>query len=356
MMKDCKVVPVWDLDHNNPEQKTEWLALRLDGLGGSDAGAVLGVNKYQSPYSLWSEKTRRSESTEAGSAAKWGKRLEDVVLAAYAEDHNKAVVKWDVILWSNDPDKYFMFASIDGLEVEPSEEFPVGTVTVWRELYPPPGVIGIVESKTSGMDSPGTAYLWDGGAIPMSYEAQTYHYGIVTGIHRIVFAALLPPNGLQVREVEWSEKLAEDLVVIESEFWNNYVLMDFPPPIDGSKATKEAQESRWPASKPEKRVEGGAALAALWPQYVELSRMEKEIEKSKGEVRAKVLEIVGDAEVATVDGVPVLTYKSSADGVAFDKDAFQKAHPDLYAQFLKKTFGSRRLLGKTTPPKARAKK
>ena len=35
----------------------EWLKLRSQYIGGSDAAAVVGLNAYASPYSLWAEKT-----------------------------------------------------------------------------------------------------------------------------------------------------------------------------------------------------------------------------------------------------------------------------------------------------------
>ena len=38
--------------------KEEWLALRKKlGVGGSEAGAVIGMNPYKSAYTLWAEKT-----------------------------------------------------------------------------------------------------------------------------------------------------------------------------------------------------------------------------------------------------------------------------------------------------------
>ena len=37
--------------------REEWLKERKKSLGGSDMGAVLGLNKYRSPYTVWAEKT-----------------------------------------------------------------------------------------------------------------------------------------------------------------------------------------------------------------------------------------------------------------------------------------------------------
>lgn len=39
--------------------REEWLKERKKSLGGSDMGAVLGLNKYRSPYTVWAEKTGR---------------------------------------------------------------------------------------------------------------------------------------------------------------------------------------------------------------------------------------------------------------------------------------------------------
>ena len=35
----------------------EWLSIRHKYIGGSDAGAVIGMNPYKSRYTLWAEKT-----------------------------------------------------------------------------------------------------------------------------------------------------------------------------------------------------------------------------------------------------------------------------------------------------------
>ena len=34
----------------------EWLEQRRQGIGGSDAGAVIGVNKWRSPYTVYCDK------------------------------------------------------------------------------------------------------------------------------------------------------------------------------------------------------------------------------------------------------------------------------------------------------------
>ena len=103
-----------------------------------------------------------------------------------------------------------MFANLDFLIVEPSEQFPAGVVTKWEKTEVPEGSITILDVKTAGIASPGNPGAWSDNSIPQSYMLQAYHYGIVTGITSgITFAALIGGQGLQVRELEWDEELAE---------------------------------------------------------------------------------------------------------------------------------------------------
>lgn len=52
-----------------PETREAWLKQRNKGIGGSDAGIILGVNKYKSPYTLWAEKSSLLESEDVQSEA-----------------------------------------------------------------------------------------------------------------------------------------------------------------------------------------------------------------------------------------------------------------------------------------------
>nr|WP_306584148.1 YqaJ viral recombinase family protein [Exiguobacterium sp. SL14] len=45
-------------------ERSEWLALRNKGIGGSDAAVVAGLNKYKSPFTLFLEKTGQVVSDE----------------------------------------------------------------------------------------------------------------------------------------------------------------------------------------------------------------------------------------------------------------------------------------------------
>jgi putative phage-type endonuclease len=61
----------------NALTREQWLALRRQSIGASDAPVIAGLSKYKTRFGLWLEKTGQSEPEEAGEEARWGLRLED---------------------------------------------------------------------------------------------------------------------------------------------------------------------------------------------------------------------------------------------------------------------------------------
>lgn len=65
--------------------REEWLAVRQQGIGSSDAAAAVGLNPYQSQLELWMIKTGRSagtwreEDTAGHAPMHWGTQLEPLV-------------------------------------------------------------------------------------------------------------------------------------------------------------------------------------------------------------------------------------------------------------------------------------
>lgn len=336
-MNPCKVQPVWDLSHD------EWQDNRRAqrGLGGSDAGSILGVNKYKPPYALWAQLTGLDNNDFDGNeATEWGQILERPVAEKYAKDYGVAIVAWPVILQSEAHP--FMFANIDFLEVEPSDDFPAGQITDWHKPEPPPGVLGIVEVKTTGIATHGNAAAWAGDSIPPSYSSQCYHYGIVTGWHRVTLVCLVGGEGLVIRSLKWDDGIADHIVLSESQFWD-LVEMNIPPELDGSETTEAVLARLYPRQIAGKTFEGDADFLALCDEHEQLKQAEKDAITDRKKVRAKIVEAIKDAEVALVDGVPVYSYKAGKDVESIDSDALRKLYPAIATEVTKTRPGARTL-------------
>lgn len=349
------IVSVWD------KTEEQWLAEREKGIGGSDAGTIVGVNKYNSPLQLWSEKTHTTERSFTGNeATKWGHILEPVIAETYAADTGKAIVEWPVLIWSEDEDAKFMYANLDYVEVDPSEQFPAGKVTVWQELTPPPGIMDIVECKTTGVATMGNVKAWLKGNIPESYMVQGYHYLMVLrsigiNVDHVTFLCFAPGQdppiivrGMGKRpddHVLWDEDTSNDIKTAEEQFWD-LVTFNIEPEIDGSDATEELLAARFPRHVDGKNFEATAEFAKLIEAFKAAKLVTAQAEKDQKQLRSKIVSILGDAESATYEGELLLTYRAGQDRKTFQTDAFKEAMPELYAQFLKESPGSRTLLPK----------
>ena len=159
-----------------PETREEWLENRMKGIGGSDAGAILGFNPYKSPYYLWCEKTGRIGSQPDSEAMRQGRDLEDYVARRWMEATGKKVHKSGFSYQSKEHP--YMLANVDRLVV---------------------GENAGLECKTA---SALTRTKYDKGDIPASYYAQCMHYMAVTGMDRWYIAIVVLGKGFYTFEVE----------------------------------------------------------------------------------------------------------------------------------------------------------
>lgn len=65
-------------------------------IGSSEISSVLGINPYQTPLQLWAIKTKRVEAPDLSDneSVEWGKRLERVVSAKFAEKNNVKLIAY----------------------------------------------------------------------------------------------------------------------------------------------------------------------------------------------------------------------------------------------------------------------
>lgn len=333
----CDIVPVWDMSND------DWLQARQSGIGGSEIGAIAGLSKYESVYSIWARKVHDISSFSGNAATDLGHLLELPVAQAYAKDHNAAIVEWKVIFRSKQHS--FLSANVDFFIVEPSDQFPAGVVTDWQHLEEPANIHSILECKTGALASPGSPHEWfkDGGSVPDGYACQGLWYLAATGLDTVEFACLLGGYGMQYRTMHRDDSTIGHLLQIGESFWETYVLPGTPPPLDGSDATESAIKSMYPRSEPGKSVEGGETLGKLWDQFQAAKIKAKEAEAEQKAFRAQILEIIGDAEVALVNGEAVATWKTGKDTDFFATEIFKGDYPDLYQQYTRSRPGFRTL-------------
>jgi putative phage-type endonuclease len=257
--------------------RLEWLELRRQGLGGSDAAAALGLSPFATPVSLFLDKTdpQPDEDTEW---FEWGRRMEGPIAQAFSEKTGIAITYQPVMLRSL---KYpFMLANPD--------RFVDG---------------GILECKNVGAHN---AHEWDDGP-PLHYRLQGLHYLVVTGLDVVYFAALIGGRRLVIYEVTRDEELIADLVSREEAFWT-LVTMNRMPEIDGSETTKQALSAHYDATDQEIEVDGEflEMVNAYHVAHLEAKIVNERLETIANRIRAAM----GDATVATFEGQVTATWKN----------------------------------------------
>lgn len=289
----------------------QWLRLRKRGIGGSDAGVVIGVNPYRSILELYHDKTSEelieNEETEA---TYWGHIMEPIVREEFAKRSGLEVQLVPYLLQHEECT--FMLANLDGMVHDP----------VYGKC--------IFEAKTS------SAYKkeeWENG-IPETYYAQLQHYMAVTDWNGAYIAALIGGNEFIYRFVPRDERYIEDLMLKEESFWN-YVKMRIEPPADGSKATMEYLKKAYPSAEKAITIDLDEENRKWLVQYYQASAELKAVEKKKAEAENNLKQLVGEHESAHIEN-NVIRW-SNVTSQRLDTDRLKMEMPDIYQAYLKET-------------------
>ena len=288
----------------------DWLEYRKQGIGGSDASVVCGINKYKSPVELWMEKTDQLPHQEAGEAAYWGTQLEALVRAEFTKRTGIEVKIVNQLFQSEE--HTFMLANLDGICEVPD----VGTC--------------IFEAKTA---SAYKATEWE-DTIPDEYALQLAHYMAVTGYKGAYIAVLIGGNTFRWRFVERDEELISMLIELESAFWN-HVQDGTPPPLDGSDASARFLSERFPNSVPKSQIELPDTAADLLAQYDEACEQLEAVTEQKQQAENLLKEMLGDNEIGT-SGDRIVSWKSVSQE-RLDSKTLKAEHPTLCKKYTNKT-------------------
>ncbi len=288
----------------------EWLRLRRQGIGGSDASVVCGINRYKSPIELWLDKTDQLPYQEAGEAAYWGTILEPLVASEFTKRTGIEVNRQKQLLQSKEYP--FMLANLDGI----CEDLDHGTC--------------IFEAKTASAYKAGE---WE-DTIPDEYMLQIQHYMAVTEYKGAYISVLIGGNTFKWRFIERDEELIAMLIQLESEFWS-YVQSETPPPLDGSDASVKFLADRFPNSVPKSQIALPDTAVNLIAEYTAVSEQIKTVTEQKQKAENLLKEMLGDNEIGTV-GDKIITWKSVSQE-RLDSKTLKTEHPTLFKKYSNKT-------------------
>lgn len=310
--------------------RAEWLEQRRHGIGSSDASIIMGLSAWESPYTLWEQKTGRAPLDPPVDPAteelrEWGNRLEPVIREAVGEELGLDIVKTDRA-WAN-------------------KEHP------WLRSNPD----GVVDGRETVFEFKNTSAfnraMWD-DQIPDHAEIQVHHTGLVCGWTDAVVAGLIGGNHLSIHRLTLNPNILEMMLTAEKKFWH-HVTTDTPPDVDWHQRTREAVETEWRQTRTTGTREVEEQDARKWvEQYHAAHAAEKDAKKRKTEATNNLMKLLnGHDQIATGDTIwaktrrgrlnlqaleaerPDLAAKYMTTTQKLDTDRLKQDHPDVYANY-----------------------
>lgn len=293
-----KLVSTLNLSHE------EWLKYRKLGIGGSDAGAICGLNPYSSPMSVYYDKTGEDTEDCDNESMRQGRDLEDYVARRFMEATGKKVRRSNVMYQSEEYP--FMLANVDRMVVGENAGLECKTASAYH------------------------ADKWKDGNIPPHYQIQCHHYMAVTGAKAWYLAVVILGREFKYIKIERDKEIIRNLIKVESDFWDGHVVPGIIPAPDGSAICDEVIRQYYPSASRETIL-----LPDSFNQKLErretLQKMMDHLEQEKNQIEQEVKLFMKENETATGNQYRITW--SSVDSARLDTKKLKQDHPDIYQNY-----------------------
>lgn len=196
------------------QRTEEWIKLRKNKIGASDAPVIMGISPWKTPYQLWEEKLGLRQSQEMTSSMKRGLDLEDHARECFHRKLN--IFVFPEVMFHNKYD--WMMASLDGIDAEKKN---------------------IVEIKCANREDHQIAIS---GKLPEKYYPQLQHQLEVTGLEMAYYFSFDGEDGVVV-EVGRNNEYINEMINEEKKFWS--CMQDFVAPKMSSRDYVERSNEEW---------------------------------------------------------------------------------------------------------------
>ena len=304
-----------ELVKTNTLTRDEWLQARKQGIGGSDAAAIVGLDRWRSSFDVYADKLGLKQEQPDNEAMRQGRDLEDYVASRFCEATGKKVRRKNAIL--QHPEYPFMIANIDR----------------W--------VVG----ENAGLECKTTSILnrckFNQGEFPANYYVQCMHYMAVTGAERWYLAVLVLNKAFHVFTIERDEAEIQALIAAEKDFWENHVLKQIPPTPDGSESTSELLKQMFPEAREREEVALYGHEEKI-QQYLELDARVKELTQERDAIKQELQLALADAEIGRAQGY-IVEWKNQV-RQTLDTKKLKSEHAEIYEKYLKPAQTVRRFM------------
>ena len=312
ILKDLKTCDVWSTV-SQVQDEVQWLADRTKGIGGSDIGAICGVNLYSSARQVYLSKVGMYEDSIAPSGAavermRFGHLLEPIVADEYARRTGDKLCTCPAILIHRE--HKFALANVDRFILDDDGK-----------------PIGVLECKTTGAFNKDA---WDEADIPISYLYQLQWYLFVTGLSVGAIACLVGGNTFYHYRVERNDELINNVLIPKAkDFWYNNVAKLCAPDLSAND-TEYVNEKYTDVAKNKEVFFEDSVTDDLACTVAQCKRNIKELEKTMEAAQNRIKELLQDSELGYTKNYIIKW--SPRKQTRVDTDALKSRFPDVYLQ------------------------
>ena len=297
--------------------REEWLLMRKTYLGGSDLGAVIGVNKYKTALDVYLEKTSEHSPETSNDATYWGNVLEDVVAQEYSKRMNLPVEVETKLL--RHPEHEFLAANIDRW--------------VDSKRY-------VLECKTAGFMMSKEWGEEGSDSIPESYLILSAWYAAICDVPKVDIAVLIGGQDFRIYTYQRNKEFEDKLIKIACNFWHNHVEKRIPP-----KCSNLADTFNLFPHGNHKELTASENITQKIYELKKLKEQESDTQTAIDKLKVEIQEFMQDYDILLDNnGCVVATWKNTAPRSFFDAKRLKEECQDIYLKYVNYTKQSRMFL------------
>lgn len=261
----------------------EWHELRASGVGGSQVGAIMGLNPWESAFSLWAKQLGLIEDRASSLAMRAGNFFERPVKEFWLTE-NPGWTLFETGTWQSKQYPW-CHANPDGILVDEN------------------GELVLLEIKTS---------RYPMGELPAHYRAQVLWYLWILGLKRAKLVAWVSGSEFEEFDIVFDQFEADVMFAAVKRWWD-CVESGEQPEWDGSTATYEIVRQL----HPDIDVDGVVDLGELGVALVNAQSDVDSAQTLLNELKSRTLDFMGDAKTGMVDDRVVAVRSARNGGIPF---------------------------------------
>ena len=305
-----------------PVTHQEWLDERKKGIGSSEAGTIMGVNKFDTPYGLWRRKTGIDGPIDQNEAMELGHHMEPSVVTMFSARTGAEVCK------NSEGDWIAVDKKHDYLRVSPDRlYYEAGEKHIKKNLR-------ILECKT-------TSVAVDTDDFPVYWYCQLQYQMGVMGVKKgaVAWISSYPRLNFGYKEFDFNPDFYKALTEAIEQFWLINVCGGIAPDDINSEDTLLKN----PQANTGEVMQADAEIIAVYNSLKQVTSEIKALEKTQTILEDEIKMAMGQAEtLVSPTGALMAMWKNTKATQKFNAKAFLEADPSGYAKYLEMTQPGRR--------------